>query len=242
MNRVIAIAERVARQIIPDLDGTPLYVIEPRAGGLVTPAMLGGRLGCHFPNLDLAFQPELEAQGLWRGPGACIVVRAESGWTTVNCLLDYEIERYIVGTVLHEICHHFDRPERVEVPESNAAYQSFRVACESGPQREATLAMFPPGFFLHDESWQRLACHVLYRANYGGGFCLSAKHLAIGSTYDSLEFLPGPQQFIDALYDEVRHCADLPLRAVAALEQPAALIALWDTVLESFVVEAPEAA
>lgn len=231
MNKCHIIAERLAKRVFHELRDTPLYVIQPRDDGRVSSAMIGHSKGLFFPNLDIAMQPELEALGEWRGPGVCVIADVQSIYRAG--LYQYDAERKAVGVILHELCHWIDKPERKEIPETVAVYDRFTEVWASKPKRES---QFPVALLGHPESFQRIACHVLYRCNYFGGYCLQPHHLAIGSSYAGLEFLPTALEFIDVLHDEVRECAHLPLRSVAATEPPAELIQLWEQrVLARFV-------
>jgi len=237
-------AKYVARNIMPDLNGRPIYVVEPHDDGMVTSAMTGHHPGLYAPNLDIALQPELEASGEWRGPGVCVLVNVKACRVSSyyrHGFNDCDVERTIIGVVLHELVHWVDRPERTTEPAQEVAYNGFVDTSENSARRlpalmeKAGLSHLPPALLAHCDTFQRLACHVHYRASHGGGFMLQPRDLAFGPDYKGLEFLPGPIEFINSLHDEVRGLAHLPLREVTATEQPAAFVKLWDSVLARFV-------
>lgn len=234
MNKPVIVAERVARAVIPDLNDKPLYIIQPRDDGLVTFDMIDNCAGMYSQNLDLVLKPELESRGAWYGRGVGVLVDAEAFFHPLSGFCEYEAERRVVGTVLHELVHFCDGPEREYIPEPAEAYDRFRAGCEARSQYEAK-SKYPLALLQHTETWQRLACHVLHRASHVGGYCLSARCLVIGNTYSGLEFLPDPEEFIGALDDEVRELSHMPLRAVAQREQPTEFVKLWDRVLSSYI-------
>jgi len=230
MNKAIALAERLARNVVPDLGNRPLYVVQPRDDGRISSATIGGSKGLFFPDLDSVMRPELEALGEWRGPGVCLVLDAEAFYR--EGLSEFETERKIVGVILHELCHWLDKPERKEIASTAEAFNRFTEVWGSPPKRKP---QFPVPLLAHPDTFQRLAVHVLYRCNHGGGYCLSPRRLAISSTYAGLEYLPDPQEFVGTLDQEVRELVDLPLREIAARKQPTAFIQLWDRVLSRYI-------
>jgi hypothetical protein len=88
-------------------------------------------------------------------------------------------------------------------------------------------------FLMHGEDFTRLCCHLWYRARFQGGCPLNPRHLAFGSAYGGLEYLPSPTECIDVLWPELQECQRLPLREVAAREQPQEFTKLWNSFLSA---------
>src|SRR4051794_25633836 len=99
LDGALANAGRIARNIIPDLEGLPLYVVQPAVGSMMTREILSGRQGMYYSGLDHALRPQLESQGRWQGPGVCIVVDAFGCVATARD--DCEAFRVVLGCVLH---------------------------------------------------------------------------------------------------------------------------------------------
>lgn len=225
-------AERVARHIIPELAGLPIYIVAPVAGSLLTRERTGCRTGLYSADLDMALQPQLEAQGRWRGPGVAIVV--DMLMLSAMSANDDDAERAIVGTTLHELAHWLDREPRTEtVPDHDTAYAAFLGRCDQAAAPQTT--QFPFALLGHSDSWQRLACHLWYRATRTC-YTLRPRYLHIGNDYQELAYLPSPGQFIDAIWDELELVPlTMPLRRLAAIKEPPEYTALWNTVLERFI-------
>ena len=236
-------AERVARNVIPELAGRPLYIVEPADGTMFTGAMLGWHGGLFYPGLDVALQPQLEAQGRWKGRGVCVVVNAFQCF--VYATHDDDGQRAVIGVVLHELAHAFDHCEKLDVPENQ--YDRFAAACELSAGTTAIMEpspgnLFSPLLLGHGESFIRLCAHLWYRSSHGGGFVLRPRHLAFGSDYTALPMLHTPQEYIEALWPELKKCQGLPLRALADIDPPPAFTELWNQVLVKFMSAAPDAA
>ena len=226
-NALIA-AERVARLVIPDIAARPLYIVQPAADSMMTREMIGHRTGCYFPHLDSALRPMLESEGRWQGPGVAIVVDA---WTCfVLARDDYDGERAVIGTTLHELAHWLDRPEETEVPSDQ--YARITTAFAERAERESKPRVFSPDFLSHGESFIRLCAHLWYRCGRGGGIYLRPRWFCFGNHYVGLEMLDSPDEYIAALGEELSECAGLPLRQLAAMEPPREFTALWDKTLE----------
>jgi len=50
--------------------------MQPAIGGMFSPTLRGLTSGLYVPRPDRIMQPEIEAQGQWRGRGVCILVDA----------------------------------------------------------------------------------------------------------------------------------------------------------------------
>ena len=84
---------RFLRTIIPELSGTPLYVLKASENATDWESHW---LAIFSPLSDLRAQPTLESLGLWSGRGCCIIVRDDfAAWST----------RCQAGTLLHEAAH-----------------------------------------------------------------------------------------------------------------------------------------
>lgn len=238
IHQALIVAERVARNIIPDLRGVPVYIVQPAAGLMVTREMTGCHMGLFYPGLDRALQPQLEASGRWRGPGVAIVVDA----VLLFAMSEHDDNglRAVVGSVLHELAHWADRPEPAEP--SPTPYHDFLTTVERAATPPAEPPRFSPAFLAHGESFIRLCCHLWYRAAHGGGCILRPWHLHFGNDYNGLEMLGAPATYIEALSNELRACKSFPLRTIAEMEPPAEFAALWDDVLERMFLPAHGAA
>ena len=235
--RAIIIAETLARRVIPELHGVPVYIHQPTYDGRVTFDMIGNCSGMYCPNLDIVMKPELEARGEWNGRGVGVIVDGVTLLHPLSGFDEYERERRVIGTVMHEIVHWCDLPQHSYTPKSDEAYDRFRAGCEARTEPQAS--KYPVELLTHSDSWQRLAVHIHYRCAHGGGYRLGPHHLAIGNSYKSgLEFLPSGPEFVEALYDEVRELDGVALREISAREQPIEFVRLWDRVLERFVTPA----
>ena len=226
IERSLILAERVARNAIPELAGRPLYLVEPRKGSTVTSEMIDHCMGIFYRGLDRILQPQLEAENRWQGPGIAIVVNASGYYSTA--LHNDDAHRAIIGTTLHELSHWLDRPEMTEAePEERDRDTTFAAACESLAAPEAQPSRYLQAFLKHGASFIRLCCHLWYRTTHGGGCILRPFHLTFGNDYAGLSKLHSPEQYIAALHPELEACRELPLREVAAIKPPSEITALW---------------
>jgi hypothetical protein len=227
IDRAIATAKRVVRNVAPDFCDQPLYIIEPAPGTMLTPEMLGAAGGLYTRGLAEMLRPQLESQGRWRGPGVAIVVDAEAYFTAAGNEDDFV--RYVAGVVLHEVAHWIDRLD-VDVPlePPQVRYESFVRRCEA---RAAVAVAGPPtpnGVFLeHGSSFTRICAHMVHRSRQIGGLPLRPVHLCFANHYPGLEMLPSPEAFIDALQSELELCEGMPLAAIAKLPPATEFDRLW---------------
>lgn len=240
ITRALALAERIARNVIPDLRGVPLYLVQPGAGSLVTPKLVAGFRGLYRRGLDLTLRSMLEEEGRWNGPGVCVVVDAFMCFAV--SAHDDDGLREVVGVTLHELAHWLDMPGVAEYPSDDYSYPQFVACCEERSSVACASPEYPPFFLAHGEEFIRLAAHLWYRAGHGGGMHLQPRSLAFGNSYPGLECLPSPLEIIDSLRDELELFDDFPLRRVAALPQPAEFTALWNRTLAKMFLPAPSAA
>lgn len=233
--RAVAIAERVARACMPDLAGVPLYILQPRAGSMLTREMTCQRGGLYFPNLDVAFRNQLEADGKWRGRGVGIVVDATLLFACEPD--DDDAQRAVIGSALHELAHWVDRLTPTSEPPVDV-YAAFRNARRPDAPRPGNdpPRQFSDSFLAHAENFIRLCSHLWHRARHGGGYSLRPERLHFGNAYPGLEYLPSPPEFIDALWPELTALQDLPLRSLADIPAPKPFTDLWDSVLETYCV------
>jgi hypothetical protein len=227
--RALATAKYVARNVVTDLAGLPLYVVQPAAGSMLTRDMIASP-GYFYPGLDLALRPQLEAAGEWQGEGVAIIVDAER--LCSEALSDGDAERIITGVVLHELCHWVDRLDRPDpVRSSPDPYAMFAEFCDKLKTPPTVAPAFPPVLLGHGEEFIRLAAHAWYRAAHGGGMILRPIYLRFANDYPGLEMLDSASDYIEALGDEPELCEGIALRRIIASKPPEAFTALWNATL-----------
>lgn len=212
-HRALVIAERVARACIPELAGRPLYMLQPSPKSMIAPQDVGSP-GLYLANLDLAAQPELEAQGRWKGRGVGIIV--DSAWAYSVSQNDDEGARKVLGVALHEMAHFLDLPESAVAPAD--PYAVFKKSRAIREQRAQEPREFTDAYLGHDHPFIRLCSHLWYRARTVGGFAVPEPCIRFGNQYPTLERLHSPVAYIDALYPELQACVSMPLREVSKLE------------------------
>ncbi len=234
VKHALNVAERVARAVVPELEGRPLYLIQPAIGSLVPPSKGAGG-GLFVPNLAATVRPQLEAEGRWRGPGPAVVV--DAFWLMASAADDDVGLRRVVGVALHELAHWLDRPESTKV----VAHADWLEAKSNLQQPEPLPCGVTVTFLTHGESFTRACCHLWYRATRGGGMVMTAKHLGFGSDYPALDYLHRPDQYIDAIWPELESRKGEPLRQILKSDPPSAFAALWNQIYERFIDAAPAA-
>lgn len=211
-------AEQLARAIIPDLRGLPLYVIVPRAGTLVTAEMLGRARGAFYSGLSDVLRPDLESAGKWQGPGPAIVTDDADD----------------VGLVLHELGHWLDVP----LPSEPLDYPAFMAANERMHAELEAPAPVPPALWSHGDRFHRICCHLWYRASRMIGHPVRIAELCFGSDYRGLESLSAPGHYVQSLWDELQTRRGWAIRDVLALPAPDEFNQLWSADLARMFADA----
>lgn len=215
IDRAMAAAERVARACIPDLVDRELYIVQPAKMNLH---------GFYSPGLDRILQPLLEAQNEWHGPGVAIVVNARL--IISEAYDEDDLIRRLTGVVLHELTHHFDRPEHVET-EPPPRLESWVEEVNRHDAQDTSCGGFTLSFLSHGESFCRAISHIWHRARTGGGMVLGVDKLVYGSLYPGLEYCPHPCECVEALEEELESRRAERLRDILATEPPIAYRDLW---------------
>jgi hypothetical protein len=229
-------AEHLARNCVPELEGRPLYVVQPARGTMIPPGMIDA-FGMYDRGLDLALQPQLEMEGRWQGRGVCIIVDAFLCFAVAND--DACGARHVLGAVLHELAHWLDMGEATEVAADH--YEKLVAGCEAHKAQKQEPApcesrLFTPVAIWHGEEFTRLCCHLWHRAGHGGGCPLRPECLAFGSDYPGLEYLHRPLAYIESLGDELERCQSMPLRGVLEMEKPLEYVALWRRTIKEMIL------
>jgi hypothetical protein len=192
------------RRIDPGIGDAPAYVLDLReASGAVD---LFGAGGVTSPMLSEACRPILENMGLWRGHSqfAMIVDRQAFQGDT------------LLGIAIHEHCHNAQHVEIIR-----------RFAKVIGDSKAESIVNAPVGETIrvdvnppkpwdgHGPAFGRLAIHGWYRATQLGAWirprvCWFTDFYGLGPI----------EPFINALGDEPKHLATLPLSEVIAIEPP----------------------
>lgn len=155
-DRFITPAERMttlARKILPDLNGQPLYVIT----GDEVPDLLADRgISFYSPVGDLMFRPHLERTGRWQGRGPAI-------------LIDCPPETF-VAVAIHELAHAAEAistPNADPLPEvDDETSQRVERIFYLSPANPLTMPTHTgkPKWFQHGAEFVRVALHLRYRA------------------------------------------------------------------------------
>ena len=230
--RPLARAKQLARRIIPDLDGRPVYVVQIGIdSGFVTRKLLDGRQGLWARDLDTMLRPDLQERGEWQGPGVAVAV--DTSFAIAN-FGEFESQRRIVGMVLHELAHWLDFEEETPPTETSSELQCKLVKTVNTLRGEKLAAIANlHTLTTHDSCWQRISIHLWHRATHGGGYILGPEHLAIGNSYQWLSHLPPPPVLVDVLREECHKLRLVPLRDLAYIDPPQEFTTLWrDSVRE----------
>ena len=175
---------RFLRTIIPELSGTPLYVLKASENATDWESHW---LAIFSPLSDLRAQPTLESLGLWSGRGCCIIVRDDfETWST----------RCQSGTLLHEAAHAIEHISQGDAFAPLA--QLSPVAREMLDGSESEL--------LRAEGIDR---NDLIRSQHGENFVRYAAHLHVRARAEmhivalDLQFLHGAYSLPPGRYDDV---------------------------------------
>jgi hypothetical protein len=226
IGKAIATAERIARRAIPDIGSQPLY-IGRASDSMLMRAALAGCDGRYVHGLDQALRPQLEREGRWLGPGVAVACDVDA-IVRDYAADEFAIERAIVGTTLHELCHWL----RDDGPPADAADGpsiSAGIVAKAAERSADPTTRWPHAIFSHDSGFIRACCHVWYRCNSPRGcdYFMRAHHLAFASSYRTLEAMSPPRAYCHSLSDEIQLRQHWPIRDILQTEAPGPFRDLW---------------
>ena len=180
---MLATVSRIARNIIPDLAGRPLYVLPMTEGTPCAPSR--GTWGLYHSQLAGAMREHLGER--WQGPGVAVAVNVDAISDAYpdpdDCL------RAVLGVVLHELTHWLAHGEPVESFTPAADFFRAREASRSAATPEESLPELFRLLVAHGTTFTRLASHLSYRCGHGGGMVLAPHWLAFAGDYPGLSGL-----------------------------------------------------
>ena len=205
---------RFLRTIIPELSGTPLYVLKASENATDWESHW---LAIFSPLSDLRAQPTLESLGLWSGRGCCIIVRDDfAAWST----------RCQAGTLLHEAAHAIEHIIQGDafppLAELSPVAREMLDGSESELLHNEGICRNDLIREQHGADFVRLCCHLHQRAR-------SEMHL----TASDLQFLHRAYSIPPERYDDVvealRHelARSRNLNLTRLREAPAAFLELF---------------
>jgi ribosomal protein S16 len=223
---VLQVAENIGRRCIPELSGTPVYVVPMVQGRAALPGLGVESLGCYHPQLCRALRCQLESLGTWQGDGAAVAIDVDELHNLYGSS-SYAFPRAVTGVLCHELIHWLLRPALpfVSLDDDDAGEVAAAIKQYNATPVDS-LAFIMSLATSHGPAFTRLACHVSHRSHFAA-VTIDPHWLLFAGAYPGLEPLGDPREYLDALGAELVSRQNEPLLAIAESEPPALFHQTW---------------
>jgi hypothetical protein len=205
MTDALQAAENLIRAIDPGMDRIPIYLVDA-SDYRVDDVGYSCEAYTSFL-LDLQLSCQLAERGLWRGPGFATVLFMDRIGTA---------QRFVNGTVLHELGHWATFPDRPTFTGDVAAVAAVAdEICKFANDADAQVTTARPPWLRHGADFVRACCHLLHRASKIDSE-IAPWHLRFSMPY----YATDEQCWMRTLRDELRDLEGLPIRAILQTTPP----------------------
>ena len=203
----------------------------------------GNWLGVAGPLLDLSLESHLRSQGLWGGRRRAILLAIDK----IDAMLGEYARQKTLAVAVHELCHHLADADPAwlldldQMPAERAEQARRHVADRPGP---APLRTAENVRTHHGSTWLRAIAHASFRAVHtDAGSLLSPAIVAAENAGTGPQWPLAPiRQYIQALGDEPRRLASLPIVEALACPPPESFTRFAEADLQRALAELGAAA